>query len=227
MSDNHNIDSFPLLKPPKAAKPSTVGKSSVRQWLRLIVYTICLVGCAALLFLSQFLAKVDSDQWAIRDTRIEWLHPRGIQKEPLKAGLHFYYPRFESIHSFPKQIQVLELFHKYRAVQDEDTPLRRPSIRVMKSNQSFVDVDVQVFFHIQDPSEIVSRIGPGHRYVHRVYIIVKSQLQRSLTEMAMMDFKNPALLVLKAEEARDSSNESLDSEGMHVEQILITHVYMP
>ena len=173
-----------------------------------------------------FLVYIQPDQYGIKVVRVGIT--RGVQKEVYHAGLTFVLPfGLQQMYRLPKGIQVLEL------TNSPDTAAigarKDRAAHIQTSDGFFVDVDVSILYHINDPYLVFTTIGPGNLFEENG-IIPKAEpaLKETLGKLTTEEFYNSPKRVQKAEEAKSQLNAELNLKGIEVDQVLVRYfIYSP
>lgn len=211
----------------KTAQPEPGAPAGKRQTLlfRLLGRKRLLIGLILLLMgylvLSSMFVYVRPNEYGIKVIKIGT--DRGVQKEIYNAGLHFVLPfGIQQMHRLPRDIRVLEL----SAFPDTSARGARTerAAHIQTSDGFFVDVDVSILYHIEDPYKVFTLIGPGRLYEDNG-IIPKTEpaLKQNLGELTTEEFYNSHLRVEKTMAARDRLNEELQIKGIKVDHLLIRY----
>jgi regulator of protease activity HflC (stomatin/prohibitin superfamily) len=186
------------------------------KWKISIAAAILAVVCFNLFFVY-----IEPDEYGIKVIRVGL--NRGVQKEVYHAGLTFVLPfGFQQMYRLPKGIQVLELTN----FPDTASLVARKdrAAHIQTSDGFFVDVDVSILYHINDPYLIFTTIGPGTLFEDNG-IIPKAEpaLKETLGKLTTEEFYNSPMRVQKAEEARQNLNAELKVKGIEVDQVLVRY----
>jgi regulator of protease activity HflC (stomatin/prohibitin superfamily) len=183
------------------------------------------IGLAVILLLvigfNLFFVYVEPDEYGIKVNRVGL--NRGVQKEVYHAGLSFVLPfGLQQMHKIPKGIQVLELTNFPETAADSARKDRAAHIQT--SDGFFVDVDVSMLYHIENPYLVFTTIGPGSLFEDNG-IIPKAEpaLKETLGKLTTEEFYNSPMRVQKAEEARAQLNNELNQKGIEVDQVLVRY----
>ena len=182
----------------------------------LLTLAVILYLCYKFLF-----AYVEPNEYGIKVIRVGI--SRGVQKEVYHAGLSFVLPfGLQQMYRFPKGIQVLELTNFPETAAGGARKDRAAHIQT--SDGFFVDVDVSMLYHIQDPYLVFTTIGPGKLYEDNG-IIPKAEpaLKETLGKLTTEEFYNSPMRVKKAEDAKDNLNRELNLKGIEVDQVLVRY----
>jgi len=179
-----------------------------------------------LLAVSSFLVYVGPDQYGIKVVKIG--ANRGVHKEIYDVGYHFIIPfGFEEMHTMPRSFQVLELTNSPETAAG--LAMREKPAHIQTSDGFFVDVDVSILYHIEDPHKVFTSIGPGTLYISNG-IVPKAEpvLKETLGELTTEEFYNSPLRVAKTQIAKDKLNNELVSKGIRIDQVLVRYfMYSP
>jgi regulator of protease activity HflC (stomatin/prohibitin superfamily) len=147
----------------------------------------------------------------------------GIQKEIYQTGLYFLMPfGFEVMHRFPRDIQLFELTNSPGTAARGVRVARAAHIQT--SDGFFVDVDVSIPYHIVNPYQVITTIGPGQLYEDNGIVPrVEAKLKEAFGEMTTEEFYNSPLRVEKATKAKELLNEELRSKGLEVVNVLVRY----
>jgi regulator of protease activity HflC (stomatin/prohibitin superfamily) len=184
-------------------------------------YSIIIGILVILLFLySLLLVYVEPNEFGIKQIKIGI--NRGIQEKPYETGLHFVIPVMQRMHFLSKDMQVLELTNFPRTASRFARQERAAHIQT--SDGFFVDVDVSILYHIEDPYKVFTKIGPGNLFEDNG-IIPKAEpaLKDSLGKLTTEEFYNSPLRVQKAEAAKAKLNSELEDKGIRVDQVLVRY----
>ncbi|THB64335.1 MAG: SPFH domain-containing protein [Desulfovibrio sp.] len=188
------------------------------RWIKIFVVLL-------ILFLATFnsmFTYVEPNEFGIKIVRIG--AGRGVQEEPFGPGYHFVPAGLQTMETLPRDIQVLELTSSSGTASSAARTIRAAHIQT--SDGFFVDVDVSVLYHIEDPYLVFTTIGPGRLYEDNG-IIPKAEpaLKEALGELTTEDFYNSPLRVSQTEEARLRLNRELENKGIVVDQVLIRYFH--
>ena len=183
-----------------------------------------LIGILAIVVMSynSFLKYVMPNEYGIKQVKIGIASKRGIHQEIYETGLHFVIPVMQKMHYLPKDIQVLELtkYPKTASVYARQDK----AAHIQTSDGFFVDVDVSILYHINDPYKVFTIIGPGNLFEDNG-IIPKAEpaLKETLGELTTEEFYNSLLRSEKAEAARVKLNAELNKKGIYVDHVLVRY----
>lgn len=165
-------------------------------WLVVTVIPLFLLrGCV--------LTYVPPDQIGVR--QVSFGGGKGLQKRPVESGYRRELAGFEKIHTFPRDVQVVEFTN---SSQEASAGHRQvAAVKVPTVDGYPVDVDATVLYRITDPYKVASKFGFGRTYEEAVVIRFTDPLvKRYLGELRAEQFYHDARLArvagLKAELTR-------------------------
>jgi len=172
---------FPFLQKARGR----IGKLALRLLLVLV----------PLLFLRAcFVTYVPPDMIGVRQVSYGFSKgSKGLQKKPVVSGYQWQITGYEKIHTFPRDIQVVEFTNN----SSEATAGHRqmPAIKVPTVDGYPVDVDVTVLYRIKDPYKIASKFGFSKGYEESVVIrFTDFLIKRYLGELRAEQFYHEARL---------------------------------
>ena len=166
---------------------------------------------------------VAPNEVGIKEVRIGW--NRGIHSDLYGPGYAFRIPfGFANIHTFPKNLQVLELTAYGNVVSPTETHQYASSVKIQTSDGYFVDVDVTILYRIEDAYKVITTLGPGDRYL-QMGLIPRAvpNLKQAYGELTTEDFYNSPLRVKQGEVALGLMNKDLSEKGIVVDQVLVRY----
>lgn len=191
-----------------------VGKLVVRLAL-LLVPLFLLRACA--------LTYVPPDQIGLR--QVSFGSGRGLRKEPVSPGYRREISSYEKIHTFPRDIQVVE-FTNSHTEKGEGHGLR-PAVKVPTVDGYPVDVDVTVLYRITDPYKIASKFGFGRAYEEAVVIRFTDPLvKRFLGELKAEQFYHETRLA-KVRALKRELAKRFEPNGIMLADVLIRQYDYP
>lgn len=150
---------------------------------------------------------------------------KGLQKEIVGFGYRRQIAGYETIHTFPRDIQVVEFTNN----PSETSELHRqmPAINVPTVDGYPVDVDVSVLYQLKDPYKVASKFGFGKGYEESVVIRFTDFLvKRYLGDLRAEQFYHEARLdkvrALKADLA-----QRMEPNGLVLNDVLIRQYDYP
>jgi regulator of protease activity HflC (stomatin/prohibitin superfamily) len=208
-------------KPPKLNLPR---RSAGRLFgVAIAGFLVFLVGAASL----SLTATVEADEFAVRQV---YLGPnKGVQEHVYGPGLHVVLPGYERLHTFPRDLQVLdmndsEVAHNRTsrdARQREDHRVA-PAIRIQTSEGYQVTVDVTVLYRVVDPYTVITRVGAGKIYETTVVARRADKiLRQTLGRLDAEDFYDDQKRMEMAESARQELGTDLEPWGVQVWAVLL------
>jgi regulator of protease activity HflC (stomatin/prohibitin superfamily) len=118
---------------------------------------------------------------------------KGLQKKPVKSGYAHEIAGYERIHTFPREIQVVEFTNSPAEAATGHRQL--PAIKVPTVDGYPVDVDVTVLYRLSDPYKVASKFGFGKAYEEAVVVRFTDPLvKRYLGDLRAEQFYHEARL---------------------------------
>jgi regulator of protease activity HflC (stomatin/prohibitin superfamily) len=150
---------------------------------------------------------------------------KGLRKEPVRPGYRREISSYEKIHTFPRDMQVVEFTNS--ASEMGLGHRQMPAVNVPTVDGYPVNVDVTVLYRIKDPYKLASKFGFGRGYEEAVVIRFTDPLvKRFLGELRAEQFYHEARLArvhaLKAEMAR-----RFEPNGLALVDVLIRQYDYP
>jgi regulator of protease activity HflC (stomatin/prohibitin superfamily) len=152
---------------------------------------------------------------------------KGLDPTRYGPGTHVVIPGYERLHTFPADLQVLDMNDQEVAWLQAGNRLPEdlrvaPSIRIQTSEGYQVTVDVTILFRIVDPYIIATTVGPGRLYETKVVTPQADKiLRQTLGRLDAEDFYNDGKRIAAAEEARKLLTEDLKTWGLEVSVVLV------
>ena len=134
-----------------------IGKAGVRLLL-LLVPLILLRAC--------LITYVPPNMVGVR--QVSYGPGKGLQKETVGFGYRRQIAGYETVHTFPRDIQVVEFTNT--PSERGDLHSHMPAINVPTVDGYPVDVDVSVLYQLKDPYKVASKFGFGRGYEESVVI---------------------------------------------------------
>ena len=170
------------------------GRIAVRA-LFILIPLFILRGCV--------LTYVPPDEIGVR--QVSFGLSKGLQKEPVLPGYRRELGGMETVHTFPRDIQVVEFTNS----ESETGAGHRqvPAIKVPTVDGYPVDLDVTVLYRIADPFKVASKFGFGKGYEQSVVInftdpLVKQYLGELFAEQFYSGARPARVEALKKELAK-------------------------
>ena len=148
---------------------------------------------------------------------------RGLQEKVYETGLHFVLPfGFQEMYTLPKNLQVLELTDNN--VERARARVFQKAAHIQTSDGFFVQVDLSIIYHIEDPYKVVKDIGAGKLFITNV-MIPKTEpiLKETLGELTTEDFYNSDLRVAAMKKAQVLLDSEVKAKGLRVDHVLIRY----
>ena len=169
---------------------------------------------------AMFTTNVRPNEFAIRQIL---LGPnKGISTDLLGPGLHLVIPSYERLHTYSRQIQILD----FNDNLDEASSLGKyaPSIRIQTSEGYQVTVDVTVAYRIVDPYKVITNVGLGKLYeTALVRPRADRYLRETLGRLNSEDFYDGTKRIRAAKEAREKLSVDLEPAGIEVWNVMVRH----
>ena len=196
-------------------KIAPLGQS--KRLMGLAAGAVVLIGLVALY--ATFTTYIRPDEFAIRQV---YLGPKkGLQESTYGPGLHFVMPGYERLHTFPRDIQLLEF--NDRASASEDAVVTNP-IRIQTSEGYQVTVDITIAYRIVDPYTLIQEIGPGDLYKTSVMIPRSDKiLRQTLGRLNAEEFYQGERRLKAAEQARQKLGEDVEELGIEIWHLMVRH----
>jgi regulator of protease activity HflC (stomatin/prohibitin superfamily) len=196
-------------------KIAPLGKN--KKLVGLAAGAVVLVGLLAMY--ATFTQDIRPDEFAIRQI---YLGPqKGLQEATYGPGLHFVMPGYERLHTFPRDIQLLEF--NDRASASEDAVVTNP-IRIQTSEGYQVTVDITIAYRIVDPYTLIQEIGPGDLYKTSVMIPRSDKiLRQTLGRLNAEEFYQGERRLKAAEQARQKLGEDVEELGIEIWHLMVRH----
>lgn len=143
----------------------------VRGRLRRLVVPLLAVLVPLLFVRACMITYVPPDRIGMR--QIAFGPGKGLAKELVRPGYRRAITGYESIRTFPGDLQVVEFAtNPQESMSGFGSPTSpvRPAIKVPTVDGYPVDVDVTVLYRISDPFRVVSRFGFGSAYEEAVVV---------------------------------------------------------
>jgi regulator of protease activity HflC (stomatin/prohibitin superfamily) len=150
---------------------------------------------------------------------------KGLQKEPVLPGYCREIGSYEQIHTFPRDIQVVEFTNN-----SAETGVGHPrvgAIKVPTVDGYPVDVDVTVLYRVTDPYKLASKFGFGGTYEEAVVVRFTDPLVKQfLGDLLAEQFYHEARLA-KVQALRKALAGRLEPNGLELADILIRQYDYP
>jgi regulator of protease activity HflC (stomatin/prohibitin superfamily) len=148
---------------------------------------------------------------------------QGINTDIYPPGLHFLTPGAERMHTFPADLQVLEMSDAAAGDHEPTTNLRQvPATKIQTSEGYTVSVDITVLYRIEDAYKVMTQIGPGRLYEDSAVIPrAEQQLRRKFGELDAEQFYQGDFREKAAVEAQRLLTDELSPKGIRVTHVLV------
>lgn len=185
------------------------------------------IGVGALLLAAGWWSLtryVGPDEFAVRQV---YLGPgQGVEKDTLYGpGLHLVVPGYERLHTFPRDMQVLDFNDRnraYGAAHLGTDYTQVPSIRIQTSEGYQVTVDVTVLYRVVDPYLVLTKVGTGRLFETQIVARRSDKILRQhLGLLNAEEFFGDQVRMAKVEEARQALSRDLESWGIQVWGVLL------
>ncbi|MFZ5469510.1 MAG: SPFH domain-containing protein [Myxococcota bacterium] len=145
---------------------------------------------------------------------------KGIKTDLYGPGLHWVTPGAERMHTFPSDLQALEMSDSNA---DDNSGQRFVSaIKIQTSEGYTVSVDVTVLYRIEDAYKVITQIGLERFYEDSAVIPRAEQvLRRTLGELDAEEFYRGEQREKASAEAQRLLTEELAPKGIRVTHVLV------
>lgn len=183
-----------------------------------------LLALAPLIFLrSCALTYVPPDRLGVR--QVSFGPGKGLQKKPVPPGYRRSISGYETVHTFPRDIQVVE-FTNHPSERGAGHK-QIGAIKVPTVDGYPVDVDVTVLYRIGDPYRVASQFGFGRSYEEAVVTRFTDPLvKRYLGELRAEQFYHEQRL-RQVEALRRELAQRLEANGLSLTDVLIRQYDYP
>jgi regulator of protease activity HflC (stomatin/prohibitin superfamily) len=150
---------------------------------------------------------------------------KGLQKQPVDFGYQWQIAGYETVHTFPRDIQVVEFTNN----SSESSQLHRqmPAINVPTVDGYPVDVDVSVLYRLKDPYKVASKFGFGKGYEESVVIRFTDFLvKRYLGDLRAEQFYHEARLA-KVAALKADLTQRMAANGLELADVVIRQYDYP
>jgi regulator of protease activity HflC (stomatin/prohibitin superfamily) len=188
-----------------------------------LVFRLLLLLVPLFLLRACVVTYVPPDQIGVR--QVSFGPGKGLQKKPVSSGYCREIASYETIHTFPRDIQVVEFTNN----PSESAVGHRQAgaIKVPTVDGYPVDVDVTVLYRIVDPYKLASKFGFGKSYEEAVVVRFTDPLVKQfLGELLAEQFYHEARLA-KVQALRKALAGRLEPNGLALTDILIRQYDYP
>lgn len=194
----------------------------MRGRLGKVGFRILLVLVPLFLLRSCLITYVAPDQLGVR--QVAYGPDRGLQKTPVQPGYRRELVSYETVHTFPSDIQAVEFTNHGEGGAAHRL---RPAINVPTVDGYPVNVDVTVLYRIADPYKVASQFGFGVGYEEAVVVrFTDSLVKRYLGELRAEQFYHEERLAKVRALKRDMA-ERFQSNGLVLADVLIRQYDYP
>lgn len=188
------------------------------------------VGCLIVLSLiALFVLRgctmkyVSPDQIGLR--QISYGPGKGLQRKLVLPGYRRQIFSFETIRTFPRNVQVVEFTNN--AIESSEKHRTVRAIKVPTIDGYPVDVDITVLYRIADPFLVVSKFGFGRGYEDNVVLrFTDPAVKHHLGELRAEEFYRDSRL-LKARAMKLELAERFKANGLQLLDVLIRQYDYP
>ena len=150
---------------------------------------------------------------------------KGLQKKPVLPGYRRAVSGYERIHTFPRDIQVVE-FTNHPAERSKGSR-QVAAVKVPTVDGYPVDVDVTILYRIKDPYKLASKFGFGRTYEEAVVIRFTDPLvKRYLGELRAEQFYHEDRLA-RVRALRGELAQRFEPNGIALADVLIRQYDYP
>ena len=158
----------------------------VVRWGRLI-WPVGAITAIVLLSYGSCTTYVRPGQYGVKQVIVG--SSQGVQTDIYPPGLHWLTPGVERMHTFPADLQVLEMSDVTGAHEPKTNMRQVPAIKIQTSEGYTVSVDITVLYRIEDAYKVMTQIGPGRLYEDSAVIPrAEQQLRRKFGELDAEQF---------------------------------------
>ena len=189
-----------------------------------------LVGGSLLLmiFFGSCTTYIPPNQVGIKESR--FMPPTGILAGEMPGGKVKFLLPGQTIHLFPKDIQVLDLTSDRKETghsrNDRINHRMEPAVQINTSDGSQVMVDATVIYRIENADLVIKQAGPGRLFENNAVIPKTiSALKKNLGEMVAEDFYDVHKRDPKVAAAQEQIARELKEKGIAVDHVLIRQYY--
>lgn len=213
--------------PPPQFKPRfslTMPKSIFKGGpLARLLLRIALLLVPLLVFRACFIAYIPPDRIGLR--QVSFGMNKGLQKELVSPGYRRQISGYETIQTFPRDIQAVEFTNDPTERGEDHRTIG--AINVPTVDGYRVDVDVTVQYRIADPFLLVSKFGFGKGYEDNVVIrFTDPALKQHLGELRAEEFYRDQRLA-KVRDLKNELAQRFKENGLLLADVLIRQYDYP
>jgi regulator of protease activity HflC (stomatin/prohibitin superfamily) len=150
---------------------------------------------------------------------------KGLQKKPVTSGYRREIGGYETVHTFPRDIQVVEFTNS--PSESNEKHRQMPAVKVPTVDGYPVDVDVSVLYRLDDPYKVASKFGFGTGYEESVVIrFTDSLVKQYLGELRAEQFYHEARLE-RVRGLKEDLTRRLQPNGLKLIDVLIRQYDYP
>jgi regulator of protease activity HflC (stomatin/prohibitin superfamily) len=189
-----------------------------RRFGRLLVLSLLIV-VPLLFFRACAIKYIAPDEIGLR--QISFGPAKGLQKEVVQPGYRRQIASYETIQTFPRDLQVVEFTNN--AIETTKKHRTLPAVNCPTVDGYPVNVDVTVVYRLADPFAVVSRFGFGRAYEDSVVIrftdpAIKHYLGELRAEEFYRDARDQKVARMKADLAARFHENGLDLADVLIRQ---------
>ena len=181
-----------------------------------------------MIFFGSCTTYIPPNQVGIKESR--FIPPTGILSGEMKGGKVKFLLPGQTIHLFPKDIQVLDLTgdrsEAGHSRREQMNHRMEPAVQINTSDGSQVMVDVTVIYKIENADLVIQQAGPGRLFENNAVIPKTiSALKKNLGEMVAEDFYDVHKREPKVKAAHEQISRELKEKGITVEHVMVRQYY--
>lgn len=187
------------------------------------LFKLLLILSPLIVMRACFITYVPPDEIGLR--QIAFGPNKGLQKSLVHPGYRRQVRTYETVRTFPKNIQVVEFTNS----ETERSPDHRtvPSVNVPTVDGYPVAVDITVMYRIADPFLVVSKSGFGRAFEDNVVIRFTDPIVKQfLGELRAEEFYRDQRLA-KAQRMKRALSERFAAHGLQLLDVLIRQYDYP
>jgi len=185
-------------------------------WLLLLLVPLFLLRACVITY-------VPPDRIGVR--QVSYGPGKGLQKKPVTSGYRREIGGYEKIHTFPRNIQVVEFTNT--PSESNEKHRQMPAVKVPTVDGYPVDVDVSVLYRLEDPYKVASKFGFGTGYEESVVIrFTDSLVKQYLGELRAEQFYHEARLE-RVRGLKEDLTRRLQPNGLKLIDVLIRQYDYP
>lgn len=200
-------------------------RSFFSKLITLILFIIVFGGIALAVYFRFLSVYIGPGEFGVKQVMIGFgVFKEGIGEKVYGSGYTLEIPYIQKVHVFPRRLQILDFSN-----QPGKTNVAKhyqPAAYIQTSDGYFVRVDLSIIYNITNPYKVLTRLGPGTRYITEG-IVPKAEpiMKQSFGELTSEDFYNSPLRVKQAKAAKKALNNVLKDKGLKIEAVLIRYFH--